>query len=119
MKWFQKIDDNDAISFLETIRQKYINDDQAIILLELTIGQHLLNLNEVDKVVKILKESKKKIEKKHDIHSFLYSSIHKLYANYHRKRKEYDELYNHLLQFLAYTPETVSFIVVDYIILHI
>ena len=84
-----------------------MSEIQAIVLCELKIGQHYLNLNDMDKVFQILTESKKKVDRWSDVHPFVYSTLHKLFSVYYRNRKEYDEVYNHSLQYLAYTPETV------------
>ncbi len=61
----------------------------------------------MDKVLAILKESSKKIDRISEVNQFLLSTLHRVYAGFHRKRKEFDELYKHDLQFLAYTPEEV------------
>lgn len=62
----------------------------------------------MDLVFKILTDSQKKIERWNDVDSFVYSTLHKLFASYFKSRNEYDEFYNHSLQYLAYTPETVK-----------
>lgn len=61
----------------------------------------------MEKVFQILTQSQKKIERWNDVHPFVYSTLHKLFADYFKNRKEYDEFYNHSLQYLAYTPESV------------
>jgi len=89
------------------VKIKILSEIQAIVLCELKIGQHYLNLNDMDKVFQILTESKKKVDKWSDVHPFVYFTLHKVFAVYYRNRKEYDEFYNHSLQYLAYTQETV------------
>ena len=103
--------DQEAIDFIKNLQTKILNDQQSIILAELKIGLHLLNLGEMEKVLAILKDSSKKIERIPDVNQFLLSTLHKVFAGYHRKRKEFDELYKHDLQFLAYTPEEVLYLI--------
>lgn len=95
---------------MEGIKCNILTENQAILLCDLKIGQHHLNLNNMDKVFQILTEGKKKVEKLNDVHPFVYSTLHKLFSVYYKTRNEYDEFYNHSLQYLAYTPETVYFL---------
>lgn len=45
-----------------------------------------------------------------NVHAYIYSSLSKLSAHYYRLRQEHDEYYKYSLQYLAYTPESVIFL---------
>jgi len=90
------------------VKTNILTEAPAVVLCELKIGHHYLNLNDMDKVFEILTQAKKKVDKWSDVDPLVYSTLHKLFSGYFRNRKEYDEFYNHSLQYLAYTPETVD-----------
>ena len=102
------VDDSEGVTFLENIKSNILTEIQAIVLCELKQGQHYLNANDMEKVFQILSNAKKTVDKMNDVHPFVYSTLHKLFASYYRSRKEYDEFYNHSLQYLAYTQENVQ-----------
>ncbi len=70
-------------------------------------AEHLMTLNQNEGVVEILKNTTKALETKNNVDPFVYSSLHRIYAIYYKKRNDHENFYHQSLQYLAYTHESV------------
>ena len=94
----------EAIKFLEVARQRVVNKNDAVFILQVAQAEKKLQLGQHHDSFEILNQVKKSLETLSDVDPKVYASLSKAFAVYYRRKEDYENFYKNSLQYLAYTP---------------
>ena len=94
----------EAIKFLEAARQRVVNKNDAVFILQVAQAEKKLQLGQHHDSFEILNQVKKRLETLSDVDPKVYASLSKAFAVYYRRKEDYENFYKSSLQYLAYTP---------------
>lgn len=94
-----------AITFLEEAKVRLQGKVDAQFLCRIGQAEKRLNLGQHHDCLQILNEVKEQTEPMADVDPKVYASLADIYAQYYRRKEDYENYYKSGMQFLAYTPD--------------
>ncbi len=102
----QFADIEQAITFLEEAKTRLTNKVDALFICRIAQAEKQLNLGKHHDCFEQLNAVRDETEPMSDIDAKVYASLADVFAQYYRRKNDYENYYKSGLQFLAYTPDS-------------